>query len=204
MKITPDIRAAHEKLSNASLRFLEFVEKNPGALMRSSFSTLEGKDDVGKLQPWPAFVNQYTRNQMEKACVNVFKLIKRIPGLIFANDPYKMSRYYEIPPDIVKIQLDGVNDRHIDNLLARGDFIFSPTGLKCLEYNVSAGVGGMQVAYWEPMYANIPVISKFLQENQIKMCNKNLLSLLIEHLFNRAAEKFPTGETEINIALVIP
>ena len=206
MKITNDIKIAHNKLSNASAGFLEFAQRNPDALKRSSFNLLEGKDEVGRLQSWPTFINQYTKNEMEKAAVSVFNVMKKIPKRIFANDPYKISDYYEIPPDIAKIQLEGVrvDDRHIDNILARGDFIFSPAGLKCLEYNVSVMIGGLQVAYWEPMYTGIPVIAKFLQEYRMKILNKNLLAILLEHIVENALEKFSHNETEINIALVIP
>lgn len=204
MKFTNETKSTHEKLSKASARFLEFVERNPGAIKRSGFDLLEGKDEVGKLQSWPTFIDRFTKNQMEKAAKSVFNLFKLIPKRIFANDPYRVSGFYEIPVDIARMQLDGANDGHIDNLLARGDFIYSPAGFKCLEYNVSAMVGGMQVAYWEPMYAGIPVISKFLQENRLKIRNKNLLAVLLEHLLDNAVKKFSNNSSEINIALAIP
>lgn len=204
MKITNEIRKAHRRLSNAGAQFLEFIERNPGALKRSGFNLLEGKNEVGKLQSWPIFINRSTASEIEKAAVNVFNLIKCIPERIFSNDPHRIGSFYEIPIEIAKIQLDGASDAHLDNILARGDFMFSSSGLKCLEFNVSAMIGGMQVAYWEPLYAGIPAISRFLREFRLEMRNKNLFSILLEHLFDTAVKKYPDCENEINIALVIP
>lgn len=204
MCINSEIIMAHKNLSTSSFRFLRFIEKNPEALKRSDFNILDGIEEVGKLQPWPIFINQHTKNKLKEAGVRVFNLIKGIPQRIFANNPYKMSSFYEIPADIVKMQLDGANDRHIEGLLARGDFILTAAGLRCLEFNVSANIGGMQVAYWEPMYANIPIISKFLKENRLNIQNKNLLSILIEHIFDKAVDRFPDETAKINIAMAIP
>ncbi len=204
MEITKDIREAHEILSDSSVKFLEFVEKNPDSLNRSNYRSLyEIHFDMVSPQPWPAFVSQQTRKKLEEAGREVFKLIKCIPERLFANDVEKMSEYYQVPADIIKFQLDGVTYEHLKNILGRGDFIFSPSGLKCLEYNISSGIGGWSIAFMEPVYLNEPMISKFLREYRLKIRNKSLMVILFEHLLKAAVDKYP-DEHEMNIAVMIP
>jgi len=204
MEITKDIREAHETLSDFSVKFLEFVEKNPESLSRSNYEALyEIHFDLVFPQPWPAFVSQLTRKKLEEAGREVFKLIKCIPECLFANDVEKMSEYYQVPADIVKFQLDGVTREHLNNILGRGDFIFSPSGLKCLEYNISSALGGWSIAFMEPLYSSEPIISKFLREYGLKIRNKSLMVVLFEHLLKAAVDKYPEAH-EINIAVVVP
>jgi hypothetical protein len=204
MEITKDIRDAHKILSDSSVKFLDFLEKNPGSLNRSNYKGLyEIHFDLVSPQPWPAFVSQDTRKKLEEAGREVFKLIKCIPERLFANDAERISEYYQVPLDIIKFQLDGVTREHLKNILGRGDFIFSPSGLKCLEYNISSGIGGWSIAFMEPVYLNEPMISKFLREYGLKIRNKSLMVILFEHLLKAAVAKYPE-EHEMNIAVMIP
>jgi hypothetical protein len=206
MNFSKKVYETHGKLSHCSAKFLEFVKDNPGSLKRSNYGTvLHPNFDAGKTQPWPLFINQRTKREMKKACISVANLIKSIPQRVFSNDITNISWYYRVPEDIVKIQLDGLSDKHLENLLGRGDFILSPSGLKCVEYNISAGIGGWQIAVLESVYLNTPVISKFLQEYQVKTINRNLNSILLEHLLSNAAAKFSHDSrcNEINIAIAL-
>ena len=204
MEITKEIKKTKKRLSKANANFYEFAEQNPDALKASSFKLLDLNDELFVLQPWPTFINQHIKNKMKEASIKIFNLIKSIPKRIFANDPYKINQFFEIPVDIVKFQLDGANEKHIENLLARGDFILSPIGLKCLEYNVSANLGGWELPIWESLYLKTPTISKFLREYGLKITNKNLISNLFDHLITVALDKSYNYDTEINIALGIP
>ena len=204
MEINKDTIKSQEALSRINSCFLEYVRKNPEALSRSSFESLELNNPLFKLQPWPTFISRQTQQSFQEAGVNVFNLIKHIPDRVFKNDPYKISEYFNIPVNAVKIQLNGVNEEHIDYLLARGDFILSPTGLKCIEYNVSANLGGVMVPVWEKLYYKTAIIAKFLEINKIKIKNRNLIRLILEHSISLPLEKMSPGDEEINIAIVSP
>ncbi len=196
-----------KKLSKASANFLAFVEKNPWSLERSSYSDLFKLNfDAGTLQPWPVFIDQRSKNEIKEAGIRVFNLIRSIPERLFGNDVGKLSTYYNVPADIVKIYLEAWNSDYLKTLLGRGDFIFSPSGLKCIEYNVSGGLGGWQVALLEPIYMQTPAISTFLKEYRVKVRNKNLFESLFEHLLRTALDKFtgPKSDNEMNIAIVVP
>jgi len=210
MKITEEIRLAHEKLSDLSISFLEFANKYPESLIRSNYNSLTGldlKSGPTYLQPWPTFIDQRMKRRLEEAAVNVFNLIKSIPGRFFGCDAEMISKYFEVPESTIRKQLAGVVDGQCPmNLLGRGDFIYSPSGLKCLEFNATSTLGGWETVFLEPVYLNIPVISKFFSEHDIKTCNRNLFSILFERILDAAVPRFCSGnfDNEINVAIVTP
>lgn len=208
MLIDESVKASHQGLSTCSRGFLDFVQKTPESLCRASYPLLELHDPLYKLQPWPTFINRRTKASSRDASINLFKLIKAIPGRIFAHDPLRISEYYGTPLDIAKYQLTGSDDYGMENLVGRGDFILSAAGWKCLEYNVAANLGGWDVPLWESLYRKTPVIAKFLKEvadqGRVKIVNENLVARLFEHLIASARGKFSPAEREINMALAVP
>jgi hypothetical protein len=205
MEIRKEIYAAHKKLSTCSFEFLEFVKNNPDTLKRSNFNSilLDEQFKDKPIQPWPAFVNEKTRKEMEKAAVKVCKLIKCIPERIFAYDFFKISVYYEIPRDRVELLFYGTKDEDIEYLLARGDFIFSLNGLKCVEYNMNSNLGGWELDILESLYINNQIIHMFLKENNVRIRNNNFFPLFLGFLIDRALNKFTNSIKRINLALVL-
>ena len=206
MEIKKEIYAAHKGLSTCSSEFLEFAKNNPDALKRSNFNSilLDEQFKEKPIQPWPAFVNKKTREEMEKAAVKVCKLIKRIPERIFASDFFKISDYYEIPIERVELLFYGIQDEDIEHLLARGDFIFSSNGLKCVEFNVDSNLGGWELDLLESLYINNPIIAAFLKKNGVRIRKNTFFPLFLEFLVNRALNKFSNRMERLNLALVLP
>jgi hypothetical protein len=204
--ISEKIMKTHRRLSKTSAWFLEFIRKNPAALKRRNYSDLEAcAVDCPNIQCWPTFINRTVLNRLQEASTGLFHLLREIPGRIFANNPKKISSYFGFSEDYTLLQLEGIKDGHLENLVGRGDFIFSAAGPKCIELNVSAGIGGWQLSLLEPAYLNNPIIAKFLNEYQVKIHNKNLVVTLLQNLFTVAKKKFPGPyHREINIAFVTP
>ena len=205
MTITPVIRESHEKLSSWNVAFLEYAGKNPEYLQHSQFPVItrwQNKASIAKLHPWPLFISRRTRGELEDASVNVLKLIKSIPRRLFSGNPQRMSDYYGLSTDYVTWCLSCTNDEHIEKLLARGDFIFSKSGLKCLEYNISSALGGWWLPIWESLYLKNPLIAGFINSHKLKITNKNLLFIFLDHLTKATLEYFP-NEDEINIAILV-
>lgn len=199
-----EVAAAHRRLSNSSVKFLDFIERNPDCSKISNYNLLELNDELFKLQPWPTFIDGDMKEEMAEAGIKIFDIIKTIPKRVFANDPVKINRYYEIPLEIVEYQLTGANEKHIENLFARGDFILSSGGLKCLEYNVSANLGGWDVPMWESLYLRTPMILRFIRENNIRICHENLISALLNHLIKVTSAGIGSDGVDLNIAVVMP
>ncbi len=145
MKIANEVYEAHRGLSTCSANFLEFVKENPESSDRSNFQNIVSDKVYAyfRSQPWPTFIDKETRQKMEEAAVKVYDLIAGIPGRLFNFDHRKMSSYYHISENEMDMILHGVDAYHMSGLLGRGDFVLSPSGeLKCLEFNMSANLGG--------------------------------------------------------------
>lgn len=205
MQIAQNVKESLELLSNVNLDFLSFVEKNPACLTRDNFKELEElRNKLHFLQAWPTFLGGETKKMFREAGVKLFDLIKSIPERVFQNDTRKMATFYELPESLVGLQMDGITRGRLDNLLARGDFILSPSGLKCLEYNVAGILGGHLLPLWEALYLKNPLILRFLKEYGITIKNKNLLGQYLAHCMQAAEPQVSRfGDTEINVALVL-
>ncbi len=206
MKISETVYEAHRKLSECSANFIDFVKNNPGSLDRSNFNALlsDARFDYFKSNPWPTFINNETKKEMETAAVTVYKLITSIPDRLFSYDFHKISDYYEIPVDMVQMLMYAVDNDYMKSLLGRGDFIISDPGeLKCIEFNMMANFGGWELDILEPMYINEPIISKFLEEYNVQLQANHLFRVLLEHAVQTFTEKTP-AEHEMNIAIAFP
>ncbi len=207
MKLTEDVKKNQGQLSRCNTAYLEFVENNPDALKRANYSQLTWPDEIIRLQPWPTFCNGEMKNRFYKAGLSVLELLKSIPGRLFSDDPVKLSRYLEIPLPLVDFYLKGFEERQLDSLLGRGDFILSHKGeLKCIEFNVASNLGGWELALWEAMYVQHPITSKFIRENRVKVVNENLMEVLLEHVVEHITQNVPKDldeNKEINLGLAL-
>ncbi|MCU0286644.1 MAG: hypothetical protein MUF15_09615, partial [Acidobacteria bacterium] len=203
MEIKSHFKENHDQLSKYNTLFHDYIRQNPQGLNQSSYGLLELNDPLFRLQPWPTFIGPKIKKEIIEANLNVLALLKNIPQRVFANDPQKISNYYGISMDLVKYFLYGVDKEHLDNLLARGDFIITANGIKCLEYNVNTNLGGMSLPLWESLYQATPIITEFINQNKIKIQNRNLYAFLYEHLA-KAGIKFYHAYDEINTVVVMP
>jgi hypothetical protein len=201
MNITDEIRTSHNELGGTSVKFLDFVEQNPGMLERANFhEVFDFKVDLVFPQSWPCFIDKQMRGRLEEAGRDVFRLLKSVPKRVFNNDPDRISRYFHMPVAMAEEQLTGADDGHLKNILGRADLVFTDDGFKCLEYNVSASVGGWSIHFLEPVYKSVPLIRKFMLENHINLCNKGLFRVLFNHIIDAAQDKYPSPD-ELNIAV---
>ena len=203
MEINPKIMNSHEHLSTYNVKFLHFIQQNPEYLNAGHYGIMELNDPLFKLQPWPTFISRKTKNEVKEANLEVLDLLRSIPSRFFDNDPGKISRYYNVSPDLANYFLYGVTPDHIANLLSRGDFVITDSGLKCIEFNINTNLGGMNLSLWESLSLAVPAISRFLQENNITTTNRNIYSVLFEQLV-QVADRFYQHPGDVNIAIVMP
>ena len=207
MEITGEMEETLKKLSKVNVDFIEFVKKNPESLKKTSFKNLESTSYSYALQGWPTFINLQTKAAFREMGVKVFDLIRSIPARLFDNDPEQIAAYLEQPAAVVELQLEGIPDDHLANIVGRADFTFSTTGLKCLEFNITVGSSGWQLPEWESLYLNTPIIDRFLKEYQVKIHNGNYPGLFLDHIIRFAAHLAApvsnTGNPELNAAVVL-
>jgi hypothetical protein len=201
LEIPPGIEAIHSRFSIYNLKFFDYVSRTPGALKSSNYEDIINAIAYHMFHPWPTFVGPATMAEIQDAALITYKLIKSIPLRVFANDAQEISRYYETPLNMVKTQLSVMDDDLLDALLARGDFILTSSGFKCLEYNISGNIGGIEIPIWQSFYLNNPFIAKFLKEHNLRRKNENFTRLFFTYLVQASARRVSFTGNEINIAI---
>jgi len=201
MIIEQDNATGNRDFSIYNQRFLDFVQNNPGAIEAANFTTDFYYEKEHVLQPWPTFVSPETVAQFSHASESLFRLIKSIPQRLFDNDPGKIASYFHLPRSLVEIQMTGVTGEHLRNLMARADFAWTPTGLKCFEYNISANIGGFSVPMWIEGYMKSPLLKKFLAEQDIVIRNTHLVKQLLEHIVSNTAGQTSQDGEEVNLVM---
>jgi amino acid adenylation domain-containing protein len=199
----PNQKFLHHTLSACNKKFLEFVERNPGALIGANYREMIEKLGGDILQPWPTFIDQPARKIMEKTALATINLIRSIPKRIFNNDPNRMSRYYQLPAKMIETQLNGVTDEFLDTLIGRGDFVLTSSGYKCLEFNIAANIGGLHLPIWAVPYFENPIILQFLKESHIKIKDRDVIDFFLEHLVTTAQKTLTNTGSMLNIAMVV-
>lgn len=204
MDFPGEMKHVYDDLSLYNRKFLRFVESRDGGLERKTYKDLSRINDyLFTMQPWPVFLSAGARDAIGSAAVKVFDLIKSIPLRVFGGDYQKMSAYYEIPVDMIAYFLDGFTQAHLDNLVARGDFVMSPQGLKCIEFNVNTNLGGLDSAFWLPAYLSVPLVRDFLKQEAVEIRNPGFIVSLFDFIIDDFLERYPSYPGEINIAYVI-
>lgn len=204
MNIPPTIADAINSYSSTNMDFLQFVEKNPELLERQNFPEIEAMTNrLYIFQSWPIFLSAKTDQTFGEVGNSVFDLIKSIPGRLFQNDNRKIAAYYEMPASFVEMQMDGVGQHHYDQLIARGDFCDTPTGLKCLEYNISPKLGGIVYPIWQAEILKNSHIQRFLQQYHVIIKNINILEDILHHLMKIAETLISPVEKKLNVGYLL-
>jgi hypothetical protein len=167
MELSPELVATHKDLSGTALRFLLHMLEHPQRARELLEHRIElpafASNYPFPLQPWPTFVDAAKLAEIRRATLGVNRLVRGIPERIFDNDPGRVADFFGIgSPVIATLLVESPNG--LDDALTRCDFVDSPAGLKCMEINTSAFLGGWQIHYWAEMCKTNPVILSFLRE----------------------------------------
>lgn len=172
-EVPPEVRfsdaekATHGKLSALNVRFLEYLERRPEGALRTTFRQLDTSDELmrARVQSWPLFIDRPLLNEFEDTAARIAQLVIQAPKRILGADPKRIADFYgiELPRAKVMGQLLKLED-YTTGLAARGDFLLSPDGLRCVEVNVSGFLGGWDNALAGLRMRRVPFFEEFLAE----------------------------------------
>jgi hypothetical protein len=194
----------HRYLSAYNETFLRHASINTAYQARKEFRDIQLEGGFIPMQPWPTFIGCQFEMELKHAATRVLKLIKSIPNRVFENDMERMASYYGISPQRARFLFKGADTVLLDHLLGRADFIHSAEGLKCLEYNISANIGGWQAPIWETRYLANRHIKEFVTQNNLAPKNPNAVTLSLEHMIRYAMRRFSHSLDTVNVAVVVP
>ncbi len=184
IRVSQAVKQLHAGLSTVQRDFLEFVERTPACLQRSSFAGLAHQGGLYDypLQPWPTFVGGAKLDEMRRVSTGLCTLIKSLPERLFGLDPRRLAAFYRLAEPAAERIVRALRDTGAaSQAIARGDFIDSPAGLRCLEFNICGNVGGWQTALWTERYFRVPLIAAFLDSLNQRCGFRDTLQLFLAH-----------------------
>jgi len=195
------IAAAHRELSPVDLAFREEARRSPELLDRATFRPMGPDGDLVEkpLQPWLTFLGREKRAELAAASVGVCRLLKSIPARVFGNDAAAMARFYGIPAPVALLALAEPNG--LSSLLARGDFVSTAQGFRCIEFNLSSRIGGWETAVIVERAARLPPVARFLAREGVAAAATDTLAELFRHVVREAEGKGLLAGGEANVAI---
>ncbi len=199
--------AAH--LSPAAQSFLAWVAREPDRQRHIDHLAGEYPDWLrvhgGKfypLQSWPTFVGAEKLAEIERATVELTRLVRAIPERLFDNDHRRMAAYYGFRHEaLISLLLEPPNA--LDGMLVRNDYVDSPSGMQCVEVNAGQ-IGGWQLRYFEQSYRTHPLIVQFLAEEGLAASYRDPVATLVQHVIAHNLGKPTTAGGALNVVIVVP
>jgi len=192
-------------LSRAHQHFAEYIEGQPEEFLRLSYASLCALDDstLCRAQPWPVFLPLARAEMFESAAVGLARILLDLPRRIFDNDPARFEEFYQLDEDQARLIATLIHATDIlSSATARGDFVETADGLKCLEFNVGGGLGGWSVGAWTRTYLANPLIRGFLESSGLEVTWRIPAQVVFRHILEEAGPLADQGE--FNVAFVVP
>lgn len=204
MNLPEELRRRHARLSPHALSFLEFAAADPLRQRRLDFWNSGLPDWIlsypYQLQSWPTLLSGPKLQEVSEISTGICRLIKSLPERLFEGSAERLSSYYGLPVATLEELLAGPSG--IEGALARGDYIDTASGLKCLEMNLSAQIGGWQLRLWADAFQSHGCFTEFVAQEGLKLVYHDPFTILLNHIV-AAAVQSPAGEgPELNVCSV--
>lgn len=206
MELSAEIKERHALLSPLQVQFLEYVERQPEALRRASYEAIESLDTFMRypMQAWPTFLSAGWLEKIKRANDALYRLVKAVPSRVFAQDPDRLAEFYGIDRTLAGRAAAALTATEgARGALARGDFIDSPKGFFCVEFNLVSYLGGWGSAVWAERYWNVPVIRRFLEERKERVTARDTLETLFHHVVDEALRCDLPRDGELNLCFLL-
>jgi len=198
-------RAAHAELSATAEAFVDFALAEAECRDLVGFEALGRADSIFEAppQPWPAFLSRQRIESIRREVGAFTALMRSAPGRIFKGDAEALGAFYGFEGEVARAMAmalaDGARTR---GAIARPDFIYTAEGLRCLELNLGAALGGWENAYRAASYLEVPAISRFLGQRGVEAKCPNVLARLLAHVLGSALRHFRSRR--LNVLFFFP
>ncbi len=199
--LSPDLRAAHRAISPQDLAFREAAKDDPRLLDRRTFDALRAPLFEYSLQSWPTFLGPETKAALHAASRGVCAALKKIPERVFGGDWAAIARFYGLP-SAAAAEIYFTEPNAMAGGIARGDFILTADGFKCMEVNWSARIGGWETAPLVAAHMRIPATAELVERLGIAVACTNTLRALFTHVVGEARAAGLAADGELNVAIV--
>ncbi len=208
MHIETAWKAAAASFSEAYLKLLEHAERRPELMQRSTFAALDESDiftqgpyEGWRLQSWPVLIGQEKIREYQRVTVGLGKLAYDVTRRVFGKDAAAIGRYYGLDRQLARFVAGTLGRRQDEGMLTRGDYYETTDGLKCMEINATALLGGWQTLNWAQRYLRVPAIQRFLAEEGLRVSCRDTA----RHQFTLLARESQglSSDGELNLAIAV-
>jgi hypothetical protein len=201
-----DTPAAAAELPRAHERFLEFALRQPEYLDPANFVLLGQKDGVLRhpMQGWPLFIGKEQVAALGRAAVGIARVAASIPKRVFELDADRMAEFYRLPRELVGLTASLMAKRDTTHgAIGRGDFILTPSGLKCCEANMAGNLGGSELGDWTERYLREPLVRRFMAAEGLTGSYTDPPRVLFHHILDEAEARGLPEDGRLNGALLV-
>lgn len=204
MEIPHEIELTHRELSPLDWRFLQHAVTDPQLTRRFDLNSLDLPAWIRRytytLQSWPTFVGEDKLSEIRRVTLGVTALVKSIPERVFRGDRGRFAAFYGLENEVMaQLLLEPPNG--IPEALTRVDFVDSPQGLRVLETNIGAYLGGWQLRFWQEHCLSQPGILRFLEQQEDEVHYRDPFRVLFEHVVESTIAAGVADDGEVNLVL---
>jgi hypothetical protein len=204
VNLPDDLRQRHARLSPYALKFLEFAADDSRRQRRLDLWSSGLPDWIQsypyQLQSWPTLLSGPKLREVSEISTGICRLIKSLPERLFAGNAERISSYYGLPVALLEELLAGPSG--VEGALARGDYIDTESGLKCLEMNLSAQIGGWQLRLWADAFLRYGYLTEFVEREGLKLVYRDPFNILLRHILASAVKSAVGEGPEVNVCAV--
>lgn len=201
MVLSQEVAKTHLDLSAQDLQFRQVACENPNFLDRSRFLAL--RDDRGllnyKIQLWPTFVTAKKIADLYAASLFVCNLVRGIMSRVFDNDARRIRDFYGFG-SVQQVEALLAEPNGIDESIARGDFIDTADGFKCIELNFTPNVGGWETGVLIGLHMAVPATADFVNGMGVSWTYTHTMRKFFLHLLADVEGKRLREAGELNVA----
>jgi hypothetical protein len=153
-----ELEQAHRDLSEVDVRFRRYAMRAPELLRGRNYENM-----LYPAQAWPTFIGARKLAEFKRASRSACNLLRTIPGRFYRYDPARAVALYQVS-SAAELERLLSPPNGSETFVSRGDFISTPQGFKCIEFNFTADLGGWEAGVLAANLRGVPALASFLAE----------------------------------------
>ncbi|MBC8756494.1 hypothetical protein H2O64_17605 [Kordia sp. YSTF-M3] len=149
---------------------------------------------------WPVIIDSEISNKLEKMCVRLSALLRKIPACYFKNDVKKIADFYFNGNEMLAQFVLMCHEKEVE-IGSRLDLTYTENGFKVLEVNIGTSIGGWQIQSFDALIRSMhSALSS--EETSANFTAINTQQKYAEFLIEKIKNYVPGIANEINIIIV--
>jgi len=201
--LNPEIVNNHSLTSLSAVKFLDYCVTQGRCLKRlnllDDFLPEFLRNYKYPLQSWPWFIVGSMRQTLQESACRVPALIYKAVRAEFAGDAKRFATFYRMPDVLGEIFMQSGMD--LSQIMLRVDAVMTSRGLKIMEINAGANIGGWQIQWMDLQYRKQPALAPFFEVTDCR--SRNIPLEYMKHLIEQGRARGCDSNGRVNVVLVL-